>query len=854
MLSRTKPSNLTLWLSVLVITIVTGFLHREVLFQRAIYHMDDAADNYYPARVAFRRALHEGTLPSWEPGAMSGWPLLADPYYGYFYPPNVVFYLGPRAGEPPSGDAGGVPSGLGYSAALHMWIAGLGMLWLLRRRTSWAAALFGALAFALSSFLVVRIRHIIFVQAMAWLPWLLWAVEHHLQTQKKRSLAAAAAFAGLLLLAGAHSLLHFLLMPVVVYVGGRIVSFALARPAGQRLGYAAKTFVWVGLAGLCGCLIGAIALLPTLVQMPLTGRALGTDYYFASTYAWPETKYWQTLLMPDMVGRGEWRGEPWVGKWNHWEIAGYYQGVVSVLLAIPGGIIGFWRRRTLATGDVLAAGDDSGSGLAKEPTFSVELPLLLLLSFAAMSIALGDHGALHPWLFRYFPLYAALRCPSRALSILVLTMPLLSAIGADVLLGGSRGKKWWLLGLGVALALAAWFIGIRHQAELFRQAMLAPLSKQLGLLAKAHASLYIACFAGVALLRIIGQAAGPLSLLLLAALTVSDQTRIDRGYLHPQPIDYAYGTERFSAVNWLLQNQPPVASPDPSSPPFFDRFVSDPRGPFRLLALGETVGRPSAAGYGSIQLWRYSHLLYILNHGQPYPHRRLKEDLAAAMLWRLDSPLVDMLNVRYLIGSSPPSPKWVERFRPPLGQPPPARYEPYWDPLLAVFENTQVMPRAFVAYQARLASTQDEEAQLVARPDFDPHREIILGRPSGKDAKTQPVPSIENQNRAHSVAQIVSQKRHQVTIDATVSAPGVLVLADAYHPDWSVTVDGKPDKLWPVNLALRGVLLSPGSHRIEMQYRDRGLRLGMLLSLIGLLAALWLYRYGARKDREKVHV
>ena len=94
--------------------------------------------------------------------------------------------------------------------------------------------------------------------------------------------------------------------------------------------------------------------------------------------------------------------------------------------------------------------------------------------------------------------------------------------------------------------------------------------------------------------------------------------------------------------------------------------------------------------------------------------------MAAAMLWRLDSPLVDMLNVRYLIGSSPRAPKWVERFRPPLGQPPPARYEPYWDPLLAVFENTQVMPRAFVAYQARLASTQDEEAQLVARPILIP--------------------------------------------------------------------------------------------------------------------------------------
>ena len=78
--------------------------------------------------------------------------------------------------------------------------------------------------------------------------------------------------------------------------------------------------------------------------------------------------------MPDMVGRGEWRGEPWVGKWNHWEIAGYYQGVVSVLLAIPGGIVGFWRRRTLATGDVLAAGDESGPGLAKNPRFPSSCP------------------------------------------------------------------------------------------------------------------------------------------------------------------------------------------------------------------------------------------------------------------------------------------------------------------------------------------------------------------------------------------------------------------------------------------------------------------------------------------------
>jgi len=274
-----------------------------------------------------------------------------------------------------------------------------------------------------------------------------------------------------------------------------------------------------------------------------------------------------------------------------------------------------------------------------------------------------------------------------------------------------------------------------------------------------------------------------------------------------------------------------------------------------LLALGETIGRPSASGYGSIQLWRYSHLLYILNHGETYPHRRLKEDLAAAMLWRLDSPIVDMLNVRYLIGPNSPGSRWVERFRPAVGMRPQARYEAWWDPQLAVFENLQVMPRTYVAYQARLAKTQAEEATLVARTEFDPHREIILGQPFTKSSPTSTlVPAIENQGRAHSPARIETYQRHRVVLSAEAIAPGMLVLADTYHPDWQVLVDGQPQALFPVNLALRGVALSPGRHVIEMRYRDRGLRLGAILSLLGLLGVVALLIHGARKDREMVHV
>src|SRR6476659_4547362 len=102
--------------------LAVGFLHREVLWQGLVYHMDDAADGYYPSHVAILRAYANGNLPTWDRGAWSGWPLVADPYYGAFYPPTVLFAVL------------GAVGGLGWQVALHALLGGLGMFLLLRRR------------------------------------------------------------------------------------------------------------------------------------------------------------------------------------------------------------------------------------------------------------------------------------------------------------------------------------------------------------------------------------------------------------------------------------------------------------------------------------------------------------------------------------------------------------------------------------------------------------------------------------------------------------------------------------------------------------------------------------------------
>src|SRR4051794_9041953 len=105
----------------LLLLVAVVFLHREVLLGGLVYHMDDAADGYYPSHVAILRSYGQGVLPTWERGAWCGWPLAADPYYGAFYPLTVLFALA------------GPVRGLGWTIALHMLISAAGTFWLLRR-------------------------------------------------------------------------------------------------------------------------------------------------------------------------------------------------------------------------------------------------------------------------------------------------------------------------------------------------------------------------------------------------------------------------------------------------------------------------------------------------------------------------------------------------------------------------------------------------------------------------------------------------------------------------------------------------------------------------------------------------
>jgi len=142
-----------------------------------------------------------------------------------------------------------------------------------------------------------------------------------------------------------------------------------------------------------------------------------------------------------------------------------------------------------------------------------------------------------------------------------------------------------------------------------------------------------------------------------------------------------------------------------------------------------------------------------------------------------------------------------------------------------IYENLEVLPRAFVAHRAEV--TTDDEATIarLRDPSFDPAGTVVLDQ---GDLLT---------GTGSGLAEITHYGPERVIVNVTNDAPGYLVLTDTFYPGWLATVDGEPSPIQRADLMFRAVQLEPGSHRVEFRYRPVSVRLGAGISALGLL--LW---------------
>ena len=178
-----------------------------------------------------------------------------------------------------------------------------------------------------------------------------------------------------------------------------------------------------------------------------------------------------------------------------------------------------------------------------------------------MLLAFGDGTPVHRFFFHYVPLYGALRCPTRALVMDLFALPILAAEGIAWLAARAGRRR----ALGGAVALGLVVAGVAVAAVLFRAGRYPP-----PVAAARHAFAHFALVAGAggALVALLlgGVVRPPVAAAALALVSLVDLVAVGRTLVQPKPADWAAGTERFAAVDWLLAQHPPGPMATASSP------------------------------------------------------------------------------------------------------------------------------------------------------------------------------------------------------------------------------------------------------------------------------------------------
>jgi len=148
-----------------------------------------------------------------------------------------------------------------------------------------------------------------------------------------------------------------------------------------------------------------------------------------------------------------------------------------------------------------------------------------------------------------------------------------------------------------------------------------------------------------------------------------------------------------------------------------------------------------------------------------------------------------------------------------------------------VYENVEVLPRAFGLYQALAAPDDEVTLALLRDPATDPARQVILGEtevPTAPAALPDTPPAVR----------LVSYRAEEVRLEADLEAPGYVVLTDAYYPGWVAEVDGRPASILRADVYFRAVALEPGHHQVVFRYRPTSVHLGLAISggaVLGML-------------------
>jgi hypothetical protein len=198
----------------------------------------------------------------------------------------------------------------------------------------------------------------------------------------------------------------------------------------------------------------------------------------------------------------------------------------------------------------------------------------------------------------------------------------------------------------------------------------------------------------------------------------------------------------------------------------------------------------------------------------------------------VDSPLLNVLNVKYIAASKPDMLETNQNVR-MLNQ----KGEIY------LGEMIDVSPRAFMVYDTVITSNDEETAEILKNePESIFYRVILSGIGDAPSVTTR---QFSDRNIVSSVDPIEYEANHSIWQVAT-DENGYLFLSDAYYPGWKAYLDNHPTELYRANIAFRAVFVPKGEHIVSFRYEPASVFIGAVISIVSIVIILSVLVLGYR--------
>lgn len=226
-------------------------------------------------------------------------------------------------------------------------------------------------------------------------------------------------------------------------------------------------------------------------------------------------------------------------------------------------------------------------------------------------------------------------------------------------------------------------------------------------------------------------------------------------------------------------------------------FLKSNMGDFRVASQDSRIFPPNFSAYYRIQSIEGYDPLYLRRYAELIAaSERKKPDVSPPFGFNriitphnLDSKIIDLLGTKYVLSlEEVKSPKFKKVFQ---------------EGKTIVYENKNVLPRAFFVESLRKASSSQEAISVMFDNAFDVSRHAV-------------VENIEKTNFEFSTGsvKITQYQDNKVVIETENKGTGFLVLTDTYYPTWKAKIDGKNATIIRADYNFRGIIIPRGSRTI----------------------------------------